>query len=97
MRGQPVTFSLNLAGRANQYDLWPGFPRVAQPGDELVLVLDDSDDTHPALRRLASHFREIRPGSAVELRARRGVVARRRLWILVDWAGSWPTAPSPSG
>ena len=77
MRGQPVTFSLNLAGRANQYDLWPGFPRVAQPGDELVLVLDDSDDTHPALRRLASHFREIRPGSAVEIRARRVVVDRR--------------------
>ena len=97
MRGQPVTFSLNLAGRANQYDLWPGFARIAQPGDGLVFVLDDSDDTHPALRRLASHFREIRRGPAVELRARRGVVTRRRLWILVDWTGSWPITPSPSG
>jgi 4-amino-4-deoxy-L-arabinose transferase-like glycosyltransferase len=97
MRDQPVIFSLNLTGRANQYDLWPGFPRVAKPGDQLVVVLDDTDDTHPALRRLAPHFREIRRGSAVELRARRGVVARRRLWTLVDWAGTWPTAASPSG
>jgi 4-amino-4-deoxy-L-arabinose transferase-like glycosyltransferase len=97
MHGQPVTFSLNVAGRANQYDLWPGFPRRATPGDALVVVLDDTDDRHPALRRLEPHFREIRRGPAVELRARRGVVARRRLWTLVDWAGSWPQAASPPG
>lgn len=97
MRGHPRTFSLNLAGRANQYDLWPGFPHRASPGDALVLVLDDVDDRHPALRPLELHFREIRRGPAVELRARRGVVARRRIWTLLDWVGGWPSTVAPAG
>jgi 4-amino-4-deoxy-L-arabinose transferase-like glycosyltransferase len=97
VRGHPVTFSLNLAGRPNQYDLWPGFPRAAMPGDALVVVLDETDGAHPAISRLAPHFREVRRGSLVELRARRGVVSRRRLWTLLDWAGTWPTAATPSG
>jgi 4-amino-4-deoxy-L-arabinose transferase-like glycosyltransferase len=97
MRGKPRTFSLNLAGRPNQYDLWPGFARRATPGDALVLVLDDTEEMHPALRQLESHFREVRRGAAIELRARRGVVARRRLWTLVGWDASWPMRPTPPG
>jgi 4-amino-4-deoxy-L-arabinose transferase-like glycosyltransferase len=93
VRGQPTTYSLNLAGRANQYDLWPGFPHRAAPGDALVLALDDTDDLHPALARLTPHFRDVSRGPAVELRARRGVVARRRIWTLTGWAGSWPASP----
>jgi 4-amino-4-deoxy-L-arabinose transferase-like glycosyltransferase len=97
MRGQPTTFSLNLSGRANQYDLWPGFQRRAAPGDALLLALDDTDDLHPTLRALAPHFRELRRGALVELRARRGIVARRRLWMLIGWGGGWPSRASPSG
>ena len=97
IRGQPRTFSLNLAGRPNQYDLWPGFPRRAAPGDALVLAVDDTEETHAALLQLEPHFREVRRGAAIELRARRGVVSRRRLWTLVDWAGSWPTRARPPG
>jgi 4-amino-4-deoxy-L-arabinose transferase-like glycosyltransferase len=97
MRGKPRTFSLNLAGRPNQYDLWPGFARRAAPGDALVLVLDDTQEMHPALRQLEPHFREVRRGVAIELRARRGVVARRRLWTLLGWGGSWPMRAAPAG
>ena len=100
MRGRPTTFSLNLAGRPNQYDFWPGFAQRAAPGDALVLVLEDTDEVHPTLRQLAPHFRETRRGTAVELRARRGVVARRRLWTLLGWGGAWPATmrqPAESG
>jgi 4-amino-4-deoxy-L-arabinose transferase-like glycosyltransferase len=97
MRGTPRTFSVNLTGRRNQYDLWPGFPQRAAPGDALVLALDDTEEMHPTLRQLEPHFAEVRRGAAVELRARRGVVTRRRLWTLVGWAGSWPVRPPPPG
>ena len=95
MGGKPRTFSLNLTGRPNQYDLWPGFARRAAPGDALVLALDESEEMHPTLRQLEPHFREVRRGAAIELRARRGVVARRRLWTLVGWGGSWPMRAPP--
>jgi 4-amino-4-deoxy-L-arabinose transferase-like glycosyltransferase len=97
MRGKPRTLSLNLVGRRNQYDLWPGFARVAAPGDALVLVLDDTETIHPTLRRLEGHFADARRGATIELRARRGVVARRRLWTLLGWGGSWPAPVPPPG
>jgi 4-amino-4-deoxy-L-arabinose transferase-like glycosyltransferase len=97
MRDRPRTFSLNLAGRPNQYDLWPAFARQAAPGDALVLVVDDTEQLHPTLRRLEPHFADVRRGPVVELRARRGVVGRRRLWALVGWAGSWPARASTAG
>jgi 4-amino-4-deoxy-L-arabinose transferase-like glycosyltransferase len=90
MHGKPRTFSLNLTGRPNQYDLWPGFAERAAPGDALLLALDDTEEIHPTLRQLEPHFAEVHRGAAIELRARRGVVARRRLWMLVGWRGSWP-------
>jgi hypothetical protein len=96
MRDRPRTFSLNLASRANQYDLWPGFDERAVAGDALVLVLDDTED-HPTLRQLQPYFAETQRGAAIELRARRGVVARRRLWMLVGWRGTWPVRTSPPG
>ncbi len=96
MRAHPTTYSLNLSGRANQYDLWPGFATRATPGDALVLALDDGEDIHPTVERLEGYFREIRRGEAVELRAHRGLVARRRLWILSGWTGSWPAVGRPA-
>ncbi|MFN2566157.1 MAG: glycosyltransferase family 39 protein [Gemmatimonadaceae bacterium] len=95
MRDRPTTFSLNLAGRANQYGLWPGFAQRAARGDALVLALDDTETLHPALRRLEPYFAERRVGTAVELRARRGVVGRRRIWVLLGWTGGWPPRSLP--
>jgi 4-amino-4-deoxy-L-arabinose transferase-like glycosyltransferase len=90
MRGQPRTFSLNLLGRANQYDLWPPFAHQARSGDALVLVVDETEGVPPAIRLLEPHFARVRRGSLVELRARRGVTTRRRVWTLIGWGGSWP-------
>ena len=86
----PTVFSMNLSGRRNQYDLWPGFPELAKPGDDLLLVVDESDEMHGTVARLAPYFADVRRDSLVELRNRRGVVAQRRLWVLRDWRTGWP-------
>jgi Dolichyl-phosphate-mannose-protein mannosyltransferase len=86
----PTTFSTNLSGRANEYDLWPRFPDLARPGDNLVLVLDESDEPLPdAAAALQPHFTILTRGELVELRAASGVVGTRRLWILRGWRGGW--------
>jgi 4-amino-4-deoxy-L-arabinose transferase-like glycosyltransferase len=85
----PTTFSLNLSGRRNQYDLWPGFADTAHPGDDLVLALDESQGAHPTVSRLAPFFRSFSRDSLVELRSRHGPVGQRRVWILRDWSGRW--------
>lgn len=105
MPGRPVTFSLNLAGRSNQYDIWPPFRDVARIGDDLVLVVDEvrtvsppmtvvivadsSPMRHRAVAVLTAHFTD----------AVRGPLAsdvgdpdtgERRVWILSGWRGTWP-------
>lgn len=87
-----TTFSTNISGRVNQYDLWPGFPDVARQGDNLVLALDDSDQPHEAVKALTPYFREVRRGALVPLRRGREQISTRRLWILVAWRGGWPSA-----
>ena len=91
--GQPTTFSTNLAGRANQYDLWPDFSQLARPGESLVLALDESAGTHPVVVRLAPFFATAERGPLVALPSRRGAVGVRRIWVLHRWRGGWP----PSG
>jgi 4-amino-4-deoxy-L-arabinose transferase-like glycosyltransferase len=86
----PTTFSLNLGGRSNQYDLWPGFAETARTGDNLVVALDESADAHPIVARLAPFFRTIAPDALVDMRNRHGLVTRRRLWVLREWIGGWP-------
>lgn len=89
--GNPFVFSTNLSGRPNQYDLWPGFPQVAQAGDNLVLVLDEVPGTHHTAAVLAPHFRSETRGALVPLTRSDGSVAtRRRIWILRGWKGTWP-------
>jgi hypothetical protein len=87
---RPTTFSLNLSGRSNQYDLWPGFADRARLGDHLVVAVDDTPDTNPVVLRLAPYFGSVTRDSLVELRNRHGLVAQRRLWLLRDWIGGWP-------
>jgi hypothetical protein len=87
----PTGFSLNFAGRSNQFDLWPGFPQLAHPGDDLVLTVDEAPEEHPIVRLLAPYFRGISRDSLVALRSPNGVVAQRRIWVLRGWSGDWPS------
>jgi 4-amino-4-deoxy-L-arabinose transferase-like glycosyltransferase len=86
----PTAFSLNLGGRSNQYDLWPGFAETASRGDNVVVALEEGRGVHPIVAQLAPYFRTIAPDSLVELRNRQGVVTQRRLWVLGGWIGGWP-------
>jgi len=90
----PRVFSTNLSGRANQYDLWPRFPDVAKRGDNLVIVLDDSDENNPheAIKALSPFFEEARRGPLASLRRGSGEIGTRRIWTLVAWHGGWPAA-----
>ena len=92
--GRPTTFSMNLAGRANQYDLWPGFAQLAHPAESLVLALDESVGMHPTVVRLAPFFATAERGPLVAIPSRRGPVGVRRIWVLHRWNGGWP-APGP--
>ena len=87
----PTAFSLNLSGRSNQFDLWPGFAETARAGDDLVAAVDETTDTNPIILRLAPHFQSYARDSLVDLRNRHGVVTRRRIWILRRWLGGWPS------
>ena len=89
----PAVFSLNLSGRPNQYDFWPGFRDRAAAGDDLVLAVDDPEDgPHAAVTQLAPFFARAVRGDAVELRRdpRDPPVSRRRIWVLEEWTGRWP-------
>jgi undecaprenyl-diphosphatase len=89
----PRTFALNLAGRPNQYDLWPRFSAVAKPGDSMVLVVDEGDEPHAAVKALAPFFAEVRKADLVTLRRAGRDIGTRRLWVLVSWNGTaLPTA-----
>jgi hypothetical protein len=63
---------------------------VAKPGDNLVLVLDDGDEPHAAIKALAPFFGEARRGELVTLSRGGSAVATRRLWLLARWRGGWP-------
>ena len=90
--GRPTVFSMNLSGRGNQFDLWPRFPDRARPGDALVLIVDESPQTHGTIVQLAPFFADVRRDELLPLRSRRGVVSERRLWILRGWNGGWPSS-----
>ena len=86
----PTTFSLNLSGRSNQFDLWPGFADTAHEGDDLAVAVDETADTNPIILRLAPFFETFARDSLVELRNRHGVVTQRRVWVMRRWRGGWP-------
>lgn len=91
-RGQPTTFATNFAGRPNQYDLWPRFADQAQPGDNLVLALDNTEELHAAIRQLQPYFQSAARGMIVPMMRRQGLIGTRRIWTLVGWRGGWPAA-----
>jgi 4-amino-4-deoxy-L-arabinose transferase-like glycosyltransferase len=84
MREHPTVFALNLGGRANQYDLWPGVQTVARPEDCLVLLVDDNTNGMTVVQRAAEwHGRPHDGGLAILSRGQRPI-DRRRIWILRD-------------
>jgi len=87
------TFSLNLAGRRNQYDLWPGFMNLATLGENLVLVVDNTTELHYTVAALTPYFRTVRQGELVTLRREGDAVGDRQLWLLEGWKGGWPPRP----
>ncbi|HEX3865198.1 MAG TPA: hypothetical protein VHV78_00545, partial [Gemmatimonadaceae bacterium] len=74
----------------NQYDFWPPFRVEAHNGDNLLLVLDDSDDLHAEFRALVPYFADVQRGALVTLRRGRETVGTRRLWLFTNWNGGWP-------
>ena len=92
----PDVFSLNLAGRANQYDFWPRFPARARRGDALVVAVDDPPgEVHAAVQRLAPYFAAVVRGDSVALHRNTDEppIGTRRIWVLRGWSGSWPEEP----
>ncbi|MBI3450784.1 MAG: glycosyltransferase family 39 protein [Acidobacteria bacterium] len=87
---RPTVFALNLSGRPNEYDFWPGFTESARSGDALVLVLRQHRATPRAIALLSPHFESVRAGETVDLGRGRDAGSRRRIWILEGWRGTWP-------
>jgi hypothetical protein len=85
-----TTFATNLSGRVNQYELWPKFPDLAHPDDDLVLVLDDGTDTPGPVATLAPFFGSVNRGALVTMRRGTGEIGTRRVWVLTRWRGGWP-------
>ncbi|MHB0949338.1 MAG: glycosyltransferase family 39 protein [Gemmatimonadaceae bacterium] len=92
MPAHPTVFSTNLSGRRNQYDLWPRFPEVAQPGQAMFVALDERPEgtEHEAVQRLAPYFTGVTRGPLVALARDGDVVGERRIWILRGYRGGWP-------
>lgn len=86
----PDTYSLNISGRANQYDLWPGFNVRARPGDAMLLVVDDGVGPSPTVNSLTAHFSSVQRGSQVQLTRNGDLVKNLRIWLLDGWRGTWP-------
>lgn len=94
LQSHPRVYSLNLMGRANQYDLWSTFDEFASPGAGMILVLDDEQGEPREIRKLACCF-HIDPGESVALMRGDSFVARKRLWFLSQWNGEWPLRAQP--
>ena len=91
----PRVFSLNLVGRPNQYDLWGTFPERAAGGASLLLVLDDERVEPRVIYKLSCCFQSISQGESVALVRGENVSARKRIWYLEGWNGSWPRRDQP--
>lgn len=98
LRGHPDVYALNLGARSNQYDIWERFADRAEVGSDMILVLAEAQEGLPvAIRHLDSHFAEAQIGPLVDLRRGDEVVGTRRIWLLTDWAGTWPADSTDPG
>jgi 4-amino-4-deoxy-L-arabinose transferase-like glycosyltransferase len=93
--GNPPTFSMNLTGRPNQYDIWPQYREVAPNGALLILVLDDERSEPRVIRKLSCCVTRIDQSEGVSLMRGDGIAARKRIWILQGKGDSWPSRDQP--
>ena len=93
--GNPSTFSMNLTGRPNQYDIWPQYREVAPNGALLILVLDDERSEPRVIRKLSCCVTRIDQSEGVSLMRGDGIAARKRIWILQGKGDSWPSRDQP--
>ncbi|HEX7980483.1 MAG TPA: glycosyltransferase family 39 protein, partial [Gemmatimonadaceae bacterium] len=94
---RPEVVCVCLTGRHNQYELWAPFTSRAARGDALVLALDERPQgvVHENVARLAPHFARVQQGALAPLLRGGDTVTVRRLWILEDYIGGWPTRTEP--
>jgi hypothetical protein len=86
----PTVFSPNINDRANQYAWWPGFDKLARPGDDLVILLQEGVRDPGAVAELAPHFTSWEKRELVEPVAPGWESQVRRIWVLEGWKGTWP-------
>jgi len=91
----PSVICTCLSGRHNQYDLWPGFPQVAKPGDALILLLDESAGVPETSAALAPYFATVSRGALAPQLRGDDTVSVRRIWILEGYRGGWPPRAEP--
>ena len=78
---QPTVFSLNMGGRANQYDLWSGAREHLRPDDAMVVAFDANALGDSLAGVVGSWFTASQRGETVQLRREQGVIGERRLWL----------------
>lgn len=78
---QPTVFSLNLSGRANQYDLWKGARDRIVPGDAMVVAFDATASGDSLAGVVGTWFERTQRGETVQLRRGNGVIGERRIWL----------------
>ncbi|HEV7991082.1 MAG TPA: glycosyltransferase family 39 protein [Gemmatimonadaceae bacterium] len=93
--GRPHAVCTCLAGRRNQYELWPTFQSSAAPGDTLVLALDERPGMHEAVARLQPYFDRVERGTLAPLTRGGDTVTVRRVWLLAGYRGGWPARLEP--
>ena len=85
---QPTVFSLNLSGRANQYDLWKGARERLLPGDAMVVAFDANTTGDSLAGVVGTWFQGMQRGETVQLRRGTGVVGERRIWMFRNANGA---------
>lgn len=90
--GQPVVTALNIGSRPNQFDLWPRFADMVQPGDSLFVVLGLPRDGEipPPITALLDHFATVRAVEPIPLLRDGRKIGERQGWMLTGWRGTWP-------
>jgi hypothetical protein len=78
--GNPAVFSLNLGGRANQYDLWPTIYAVATPSDCGLVVVDESAEGEAVVKRLGAASASLLEHA--EMTWRGSPIGRRAIWLV---------------
>lgn len=81
---QPRVFSLNMGGRANQYDLWDSARDHLRPADAMVVAFDATAAGDSLAGVVGGWFASAQRGETVQLRREDGVVRERRIWMFRD-------------